>query len=174
MSRIILKQQGYAMLELLMALVIWAVGILGITGLLLLSLRANNSSYMKQLSIQSAYDIIDRMRANRQAVLNGDYAVNNLTLGGTPALPSTPTDCSTNTCTATQLATYDTWFWLAKDLTELPNGSGSISTAMLGSNTEVTITLRWDDSLAKQKIGAMGAAPSGNANLIEYSIKTLL
>lgn len=167
--------QGFALFELLISLVIWAIGILGISGLLLLSIRSNNSSYLKQLSVQSAYDIVDRMRANRQAAINGQYNVNNLVAQGAPTLPATPSPlCSVSSCNTTQLATFDKWIWLSSDVAKLPNGCASINTTTTGNNTEVTIIIQWDDTPARQKLGTIGSTQQSNDHLVQLSIKTLL
>lgn len=53
---------GFALLEVLIALVVLAFGMIGIAGMLLVAHKANSSSYLKQQAVQSAYDIIDRVR----------------------------------------------------------------------------------------------------------------
>lgn len=145
---------GFTLLEVLIGLVILAIGLLGIAQMLMLSHRASNSNYVRQQAIQAASDIIDRIRANRTPAINGNYNVNNLVSRGTPTIPSAPSvQCAASTCTAPQLATYDTWYWLGTNLTKLPNGCGSINTAPAGRSTLVTVKVQWDDSLAQQSFG---------------------
>lgn len=140
-------KNGFSLFEVLIALVILAIGMLGIARLLIVAHKSNSSSYLQQQAVQSAYDIIDRIRANRATALTGNYSVSNLVSSGTPSQPSTPgTNCETASCSSTQLASYDTWHWLSQDLTKLPNGCGSISTTGSGINTVVTVTVQWDDS----------------------------
>ncbi len=149
------------MIESLVALVILAIGLIGIARMLLLSHKANASNYLRQQAIQSAYDIIDRIRANRQSALNGNYAINNLVANGTPTPPSTPsTNCGTTACSATQLATYDTWYWLKTDVAQLPNGCGSITTAPSGTNKLLTVTIQWNDNPAQQSLGVQNPGPT--------------
>lgn len=160
------------MLEVLIAAVVLAFGMLGIAGMLLMGHKSNSSSYIKQQAVQSAYDIVDRIRANASSAIGGSYNVNNLTTGGAPVIPTRPTDCSTAACTASQLATYDVWYWLYQDVAaQLPNGSGSIVTSALGANTLVSVTVQWDDSPA-QKLGATTQTTS--LNLAQFKIQTLL
>ncbi len=154
-------RSGFSLLEVLVALVIFAIGLLGIATLLLVAHKTNSSNYIKQQAVQSAYNILDRMHANRQTALTGSYNVNNLVTSGTPSIPNTPSpDCSSASCTTTQLATYDTWYWLAKDLTQLPNGCGKITTAASGVSTVFTITVQWDDSPTKQTFNATDLTPT--------------
>jgi type IV pilus assembly protein PilV len=152
---------GFSLFEVLVALVILAIGMLGIARMLMIAHKSNSSSYVKQQSIQSAYDIVDRVRANRQAAIDGNYAVNNLVASGAPTLPSSPsTNCDSSSCSASQLASYDTWHWLSTSVSQLPNGCGSITTAASGINTLVTVTIQWDDSPNQATIGESSSSPT--------------
>ncbi len=154
-------QQGFSLLEVLVALVILAIGMLGIARMLLLTHKANSSSYIRQQASQSAYDILDRIYANRQAAINGNYTVSNLVLAGAPTPPGAPTtNCDTTVCSSNQMASYDTWYWLATDVAQLPNGCGSIAVAVAGVNTTVTVTVQWDDSPAQKALGITNPAPT--------------
>lgn len=160
-ANVICKIHGFSLLEVLVALVVLAIGMLGIANLMLLAHKSNSSSYSRQQAVQSAYDIIDHIRANRQAAINGSYAVNNLVSSGSPTIPSTPSaNCASSSCTSTQLAAYDTWAWLATDVARLPNGCGSITTAPSGISTLVTVTVQWDDSPAQRALGASTTTPT--------------
>lgn len=166
---------GFGMLEVLITLVVMSVGMLGIASMLLIAHKASSSSYLRQQAIQSAYNLLDTMRANRQEAINGSYNLNNLAANGAPTLPAAASpDCSSATCSAKQLATYDKWYWLTKDLAKLPNGSASVTTSTLGSNTTIRVIIQWDDSPAQQLLGANGQASTLNANLVQYSIGTSL
>ncbi|MFA6303430.1 MAG: type IV pilus modification protein PilV [Legionella sp.] len=171
------KYQGMILFEVLISLVIFALGVLGIAGLLLLSNKANNSSYTKQQAVQSVYDIFDRIRANSTAAINGNYTISNISSSGNPKLPAQPSpSCATSICTPAQLAAYDTWYWLTYDVTQLPRGSGSITTAPAGTvgNTLVTITVQWDDSAAQTNLGSANAASATNPNFVQLSIQSQL
>jgi type IV pilus assembly protein PilV len=152
--------QGFTLLEVLLALVIFAVGMLGIAQMLLIAHKSNSSNYIRQNAVQAAYDIIDLIRANRQAAIDGSYNASNLVSNGTPTIPTTPSmNCTMASCTASQLATYDTWHWMASDLAKLPNGCGSITTSVSGINTLVVVTVQWDDSPAQKALGNLTPTP---------------
>lgn len=172
-------QRGFTLIEILISLVILSFGLLGIAGMMGQSIKSNSSSYLKQRSIQSAYNIIDRMRANTQVAISGSYAANNLVMSGVPTLPSTPAaDCGNTTCTAAQLATYDTWYWLVNDVAaRLPNGCASVTTSISGLNTKVTVTVQWEDGPAQAQLGsatAASAAVASRPNLGRFVTSTLL
>lgn len=170
-----LRQTGFALIEVLVAVLVLAFGMLGLAAMLMAGHKSNSSSYAKQQAVQSAYDIVDRIRANSQAAINGSYTVSNLSSGGAAVLPSLGTDCNVAVCTPAQLAGFDLYYWQAKDLTQLPNGSGAIAIAASGaSNTLVTVTVQWDDQPAQAKLGAASASASGAANLARFVVQTVL
>ncbi|MBC7574139.1 MAG: type IV pilus modification protein PilV [Herminiimonas sp.] len=166
---------GFALIEVMVTFLILGVGMLGIAGMLLTAQKSNTSSYAKQQAVQSAYDIVERIRANRLSAINGSYNVNNLTTTGAASVPAAPSpDCGAASCTATQIVTYDLWYWLANDLAQLPNGSGAITTAVSGANTLLTITVQWDDAPAQSKLGGASQSASAQPNLARFSVQTLL
>lgn len=172
--RTLTLQKGMTLLEVLVSVVLLAIGLLGIASMLMLSNKANNSSYAKLQAVQSVYDIFDRIRANSQAAINGNYNISNMGTNGLPTTVATPSVmCNVSTCTPSQMATYDTWYWLTKDVAKLPNGSGSITSALSGvaGNTVITVTVQWDDSQAQNQLGASSAA-SANPNFVQLSIQS--
>ncbi|HEU4781279.1 MAG TPA: type IV pilus modification protein PilV [Steroidobacteraceae bacterium] len=72
------RSRGFTLIEALVALVVLSIGLLGVAALQLTSLRSNHGSAMRSQATFLAYDIIDRMRANRTAALAGNY---NIALG---------------------------------------------------------------------------------------------
>ena len=124
--------KGFSLMEVLIAIVIVSVGVLGIAGLQIVSMQNNTSALFRTQANQLAYDIIDRARANPAA----DYS---LALGsGAPAAP----DCTNADCDTTQMSNYDLMVWM-NDLTAmLPASDGSVVVA----GNLFTVTVQWDDS----------------------------
>ena len=151
---------GFTLLEVLVTVVILSLGMLGVAGVLLLVHKNNASSYMEQQAVQEAYDIVDRMRANRSAALNGDYRVNNTTNSPPTTMP-TP-DCATATCSPTQMAQYDLWQWNSDLQASLPAASATVSTftpagiPAVGSSANqyagVQVRISWSDAPAQQAL----------------------
>ena len=142
------RQRGFSLLEVLVTVVILSIGMLGVAAVLVTVHKANASSYLRQQAVQQTYDIIDRMRANRTAAVQGGYNV---------AAPSSPpSNCATGSCGPTQLALYDLWQWHTDLTNDLPAASSSISTSTLGTppnaNTVVTVTLQWSDTPTQQTL----------------------
>jgi type IV pilus assembly protein PilV len=143
------KQSGFTLLEVLVAIVVLAFGLLGLAGLQADGLRNNTSAYMRSQATLMAYDMLDRMRANMQGVESGDY--DNL-------MDTTPTDpsCINSGCSVAQMAQHDAYEWSQQLLEILPYGQGRVTGN--GSGSIFSITVMWDD----QRTGATGTDCSGN------------
>ena len=66
-------QSGFTLLEVLIALLVMSIGLLGIGKMMMLSARANDSAYMRSQATALGYTILDAMRANRQAAIVQGY-----------------------------------------------------------------------------------------------------
>lgn len=64
---------GFSLLEVLVGLIILAIGLLGLAGMQMKSLRHNNEAYLRSQATLQTYDIMDRMRANRENIQ--DYEI---------------------------------------------------------------------------------------------------
>lgn len=95
------QAQGFSLIELLVAVVIMAVGILGVAGLQVVSLQQNRSALYRAEAVQLANDIVDRMRVNKNVTYTALI----------DAAPASTTDCEVNACTPTQMKDYDVAQW---------------------------------------------------------------
>lgn len=120
------NQQGVSLIEILIALVILSVGLLGMAGLQARTLSLNHSAYQRTQAVNLSYDITDRMRANRRAALDGDYqlALN----AANPIGNSVPAQ--------------DLREWRQIIQATLPAGNSSVAI----NGTTVTVIVQWDDS----------------------------
>ncbi|WP_284322319.1 type IV pilus modification protein PilV [Dyella acidisoli] len=151
------KQRGFTMMEVLVSVLIVSFGMLGIAATLFTANRSATSSYVRQQAVQDAYDILDRMRANHTvaAVAGGSY-----TTSSVPSSAPSP-NCSTSTCTGTQMAAYDVWQWETNVSTNLPQGVGSVTIAAGSTNTyTVTVSVTWSDQAGSSAFTPQGATAS--------------
>lgn len=122
------RQRGISMVEALVALVVIAVGMLGIAGLYLSSLQASRSAKLRSHAVELASSIADRIRANREA----GAAYNTADYGGEPA----EHDCEADRCTAGNLAEDDLAKWLLDIQDKLPGADAVTGTVTVTDRAE--------------------------------------
>jgi len=123
------KQNGFTLLEILITVLVLSIGLLGLAGLQVSSMKSNHSSYLRTQATILGYDIADRMRANPAGtyVATADYIVNTAVDPYTVDTPTTTAGCSTVPgCTTAQMANTDINQWRVDLATALPGGTGVI------------------------------------------------
>ena len=126
------NQNGFTLLEAMVAMVVFSVGLLGLGALQMAGMGNTQSALYQSVGTHLVYDMADRIRSNPDGKNAGDY---DAILG--PPGPSTL--CKTG-CTHTQVSLRDQVEW-SNDLSALlPAGQGRV----LGDGTQFTITVMWD------------------------------
>ena len=130
-------QRGFTLIEALIALIVLAVGLLGIAALYVESLSASRSALLRTQAVNLAADMADRIRANRVAGVA--YAAATTDTG------TENTACeSTAGCAAAELAGHDIFRWKARGAALLPGFLGEISfTADVPD--EYVVTVSWTE-----------------------------
>ncbi|MEE4301132.1 MAG: type IV pilus modification protein PilV [Pseudomonadales bacterium] len=126
---------GFSLIEILVAVLIVSVGVLGVAGLQLVSLQNNTSAMYRTQAFQAAYEIIDRARANPDQ----DYSIDL-----DDPIPGAIPDCEGGNCTPAQMRTYDLATWLTAldgPPAGLPGGDGEVVVA----GDSITVTVQWRD-----------------------------
>lgn len=154
--------RGDTMIEVLVTVLILAVGVLGVAAMQVTTLKNLNSSHSASIAAMLAEDFSERMRANSEAALDNDY--------NHSAAPANQTNCVANTCTPADLAVYDMNTWWQTLNANLPSASGEV-TRDVGSDTFV-ITVRWDED----RSGSAGTAcpVESEADLDCYQLEVTL
>ena len=65
------RQRGFTLVEVLVSMIVLAIGLLGLAQLQARGLKFNQDAYVRSQATVLAYEIIDRMRSNRDNV--ADY-----------------------------------------------------------------------------------------------------
>ncbi len=113
-------QFGFTLLEVLVAMVVMAIGMLGIAGMYVHSLQAGRTSQLRTQAVTLAADVADRIRANPQGGIQ--YIGAGADNGCADLTPCTPVD----------LAAYDVWLWEQQRDLSMPAGTA--------------VTVRYDDT----------------------------
>lgn len=129
-------QSGATMIEVLVALFVLSVGLLGVAGMQQIGLRNSHTAQLRGQATALATDIADRMRANRLAALAGNYDI---------GIGTDITD--TSGCPATASAaqvTCDLAEWKQALAARLPLGAGAVERLPNANGAQrARITIRW-------------------------------
>lgn len=144
-----LSAHGFTLVEVLVALLVLSIGLLGIAKLSFSSVQSNSSAYMRGQASALAQQILDDMHANRDQAVTQAYDVPFGTI------PVAGLDCSLAACTAGQTTTYDQAQWKSFIAAALPEGDGkvvTVPTVVANGTQEVTATIsvQWNDLVAGQ------------------------
>ena len=124
------SQRGVGLIEVLIAILVVALGVLAIARLQTNMVRFNQSALLRSQASLLVYDLTDRMRADLQGAIDGLYD-----RGFTDALPGTGT-----------LQAAELTEWLTRVDERLPNSEGAVAT----NGNFTTVSIRWDDSRGEE------------------------
>ncbi|MDJ0806800.1 MAG: type IV pilus modification protein PilV [Gammaproteobacteria bacterium] len=122
------KNRGFSLLEILVSVVVLAIGLLGIAGLQAVGLKSNQSAYMRTQAASQITSILDRMRANNATTAS--YLANNYNID----LTATPSGDS--------VAAQDLLAWKNELAVLLPGGDGAV---LCDASDICTVTIGWTD-----------------------------
>jgi len=125
---------GFTLVEVLIALIILSVGMLGIAGLYVHSMQAGRTSIFRHHAVTLAGDVADRIRANPRAAIAYSQAGanNNCVNGGVD-------------CTPVQMAGNDVFLWDQQAADTLPNGTVTVDFDNTVIPWTYQITVAWDE-----------------------------
>ena len=135
-------QRGITLLESLVAIVVMALGILGILGVQMRTLSDTQTGVRRAQAIRLIEDMGERMKANPSALANLSSYVSNF--AASPTVPS----CASG-CTAANLATYDVAVWKRTVRENLPLGKASIFVApgeTNGNRRQLGVIVAWREN----------------------------
>jgi len=104
------RQRGLSLLELLISVVVFSIGLLGIAGLQLASKQAGYEGAQRTLAAQVAYGLLEDMRTNGSGI-SIYVAANDLGGGSLAGLPVSQCRDPDVPCSPAQKAVHDLWYW---------------------------------------------------------------
>lgn len=149
------RQPGFTLIEVMIALVVLAVGLLGLAGLQNFSLKATHQSYQRTQATILTNEIFDRMRAN-PGTPAGANLVNYVLAAPTDTVAGP--DCALSACSTINLARHD--LREVTDAMRSPSGlgpSGRITitqAASFGGGSLMTVRLTWTESYGEDQSNA--------------------
>lgn len=155
--------RGFTLLEVLIALLVFSLGLLGMAGLLIVSVKTNHSAYLRTQASFLAQSMADRMRANVPRVWTNDYNA---------AYPTADADpCASGAaCSRADMATRDKAEWSTQLTDFLPNAAANILCApTAGASVSAedaengapyqgtcAMTISWNESTVNRDPGDLG------------------
>jgi type IV pilus assembly protein PilV len=128
------RQRGFSLIEVLIALVIMSVGMLGIAGLFVQGMQAGRTSVLRHHAVTLAGDIADRIRANPRAGVAYEGAAAD---GGCVGLG--------NDCDEATMAAHDVFLWEQQALDSLPTGAVAVDFDNSANPPLYTVDVSWTE-----------------------------
>jgi len=163
-------QRGFSLIELLVALIVFSVGLLAVAGLQTVSKQSNFEALQRTAASQIAYGLLEDMRVNGDAI--GTYTGAGEMGGGNRGGEPAPNCGGTAICNAAQKAAHDLWFWeqmLDGNLEMNGNaGAGGLVLPTLcvagpagGGAGIYTVTIAWRGAASMNNGNASGCGTAG-------------
>lgn len=106
-------QRGFSLIEILIAVLILAIGLLGVAGLQVTSKRSNYEAVQRATATMLIRDMIERIRANQGQLDTYTNTGAGRTFSPSAGISTAVTDCfgSGADCNDSTMATYDLYEW---------------------------------------------------------------
>ncbi len=162
--------RGFSLLEVLVAVLVVGLGLLGMVSLHVTTHLYNQSSLHRGQSAMLAREIVERMRVNVDEAKAGSYEFDT----ATSTIPVTnclvgPGNLSAD-CSASQMTEHDLRVWSERVAAMLPGGSGVIATTIPVDPADpvgVTVTLGWT---GRRSAGMLSDAPTQKSQAFQFEI----
>lgn len=137
------KTAGFNLLEMLVALLVISVGLLGVTSLQLKGQQTNYLSYVRTQVTYLAYDLMERLRTNKSSK-DGLYANVGNCNTAVSQLNSLRNKCESKSspCSWNEIAQYDLALWCDMVAKSLPEGRGDCC-RWDSTNLQYTFKIHW-------------------------------
>lgn len=138
-------QRGISLIESLVAIVVTALGILGILGVQLRTLADTQTGVRRAQAIRLIEDLSEQTKVNPNALSN----INSYLLAW-GATPTAPVDCATTACNPQQLALYDVRQWRQTVINSLPSADATIfvvpDETVANNNRQLGVMISWREN----------------------------
>lgn len=152
------RSGGFSLIEVLIALLILAFGLLGLAFLQMLNVRYTNSAQQRTMATNLAYEMLDMMRTNHLVLSEFDFDYTTATVPAGGCVRSTGAGAGDYRAKISR--------WQCEVTASLPGGQGKVE--LVGAN-QATVTIRWTDD-----VGGGETTNQSQSALTEFEVSTLL
>lgn len=149
------RQHGASLIEALVALLVLALGLLAMARLQAGNLTQARHTNARALAVQMAAELKERMLLNPGAT-TADPADNPYLTDFEQAAAEAPPDCTTQPCSAANLATRDLARWKRELATLLPKGDAQVYPTP-GDRGQFGVLIAWADGANHRRAQAEAA-----------------
>lgn len=147
MKNLTRKFRGFSLIEVLVALVVLSIGLIGVAALFVNSLQFSGSAILRTRAVNFAEDMAERIRAN--SVAGASYVVDEAGAGSNAkqCFDTNSADAS-GACTSAELAVYEIYMWkqdLVSTAVGLPGGTASVARDTSTNPPTYTIEVKWTE-----------------------------
>ena len=146
------RQRGMSLIESLVALLVLALGIMGLAGVQARMLAENRTTNSRAIAVGLIDDLTNRMLLNRNAALTGSYDVGFL---AGAAIAAVAVNCSSVACTPDQMALSDLNTWRTTMRSLLGPGSDSAVFRPVSDLNQIGIMIAWTANEGKDGSGGI-------------------
>ena len=137
------QQRGFTLIEVLIAVVILSIGLLGMATLMMTSVQASQSAYLRGQASLMVYDFSERTRLNHALASSADDYL----LDADDSLGERP-ECADEGCTDTEQAQLDLHQWQTMLASSIPGARANITR----TDNQYSIEIIWVESSALEGV----------------------
>jgi type IV pilus assembly protein PilV len=170
------RASGFSLLEVLVALVIVSLGLIGLSKMQAAALSNTQNSRSRALIALQASSLAEAMHGNRGFWAAGtapaSVSIAGTTVTDASGILSATADCAATACTSAELAAYDVQTWMTGMNARFPSYAATIQcTTAIGTPISCVIALNWSEkyvAVNRTTSAARGAAQTASA--LQYSL----
>jgi type IV pilus assembly protein PilV len=137
------RQRGISLIESLIAIVITALGILGILGVQMRTLSDTSTTVRRAQAIRLIEDLGERMKVNPNALASINTYVS--AFADEPTVPN-PGCTAVSGCSQADLVTYDLAVWKRNVRDTLPLGKAAVFIPPAGQSSQLGVLIAWREN----------------------------
>lgn len=150
--------RGFTLIEVMIALLIFSVGLMGMAALMVVSVKTNHSAYLRTQASFLAQSLADRMRANTAMIISYNGTYSSATVGADPC-------ASGAVCSPADIVVRDQRLWSRQLIDFLPNPTATVNCegAVMGTALHVgaspfaglcSLQIQWDEATLSRNASA--------------------